>query len=97
MAVGLTQPLTENGTTNLPGGKGRPADWPARKTDNLTAMCEQIFKKKCGSLDISQPHGPKRSVTVISLPLFKHCVTCQETVTNKQTMSAYVLLKTEKP
>jgi hypothetical protein len=38
MALGSTQPLTEMNTTNLPGGKGRPA----RKADNLTAICERI-------------------------------------------------------
>jgi hypothetical protein len=34
-------------------GKGRPA----RRTDNLTAICESI-SRKCGSLDVSQPRGP---------------------------------------
>jgi hypothetical protein len=38
MALGSTQPLTEMSTRNLPGGKGRPA----RKADNLTAVCEPI-------------------------------------------------------
>jgi hypothetical protein len=38
MALGLTQPLTEMSTRNLPGGKGRPE----RKPDNLTAICEPI-------------------------------------------------------
>jgi hypothetical protein len=38
MALGLTQPLTEMSTENLPGGKGRLA----RKADNLTAICEPI-------------------------------------------------------
>jgi hypothetical protein len=38
MALGLTQSLTEMSTKNLPGGKGRPA----RKADNLTAICEPI-------------------------------------------------------
>jgi hypothetical protein len=38
MALGSTQPLTEMSTRNLPGGKGRPA----RKADNLTAICEAI-------------------------------------------------------
>jgi hypothetical protein len=41
MALGSTQPLTEMSTRNLPGGKGRPA----RKADNLTAMCEPIVYK----------------------------------------------------
>jgi hypothetical protein len=38
MALGSTQPQTEMSTRNLPGGKG----WPARKVDNLTAICEPI-------------------------------------------------------
>jgi hypothetical protein len=36
MAVGSTQPLTEMGTGNIPGGKARPM----LKADNLTAICE---------------------------------------------------------
>jgi hypothetical protein len=39
MAQGSTQPLTEMSTSNLSGGKGRPA----RGADNLTAICEPIF------------------------------------------------------
>jgi hypothetical protein len=39
MALGSTQPVTEMSTRNLPEGKGRPA----RKADNLTAICEPIF------------------------------------------------------
>jgi hypothetical protein len=38
MALGSTHPLTEMSTRNLPGGKGRPA----RKADNLTAICVLI-------------------------------------------------------
>jgi hypothetical protein len=38
MALGSTQPLTEMSTGNLSGGKGRPA----RKADNLAAICEPI-------------------------------------------------------
>jgi hypothetical protein len=57
MALGSTQPLTEMSTRNLPGGKGRPA----READNLTAIC--------GSLDVSQPYCPSRSLTGIALPL----------------------------
>jgi hypothetical protein len=37
-ALGSTQPLIEMTTKNLPGGKERPA----RKADNLTAICEPI-------------------------------------------------------
>jgi hypothetical protein len=39
MALGSTHPVTEMSTRKIPGGKGRPA----RKADNLTAICEQIF------------------------------------------------------
>jgi hypothetical protein len=38
MVLGLTQPVAEMSTRNLPAGKGRPA----RKADNLTAICEPI-------------------------------------------------------
>jgi hypothetical protein len=38
MVMGSTQPLTEISTRNIPGDKGRPA----RKADNLTAICEPI-------------------------------------------------------
>jgi hypothetical protein len=38
MALGLTQPLTKMSTRNLPGGKKRPA----RRADNLAAICEPI-------------------------------------------------------
>jgi hypothetical protein len=37
MALGSTRPLTEMSTTNIPRGKGRPA----RKADNLAAICER--------------------------------------------------------
>jgi predicted neuraminidase len=38
MALRSTQALTEMSTRNLPGGKR----WPARKADNLTAICVPI-------------------------------------------------------
>jgi hypothetical protein len=41
MAMESTQPLTEMSTRNFPGGKGSPA----RKADNLTAICEPIVQK----------------------------------------------------
>jgi hypothetical protein len=39
MVLGSTQPLTEMNTRNFLWGKGRPA----RKADNLTAICEPII------------------------------------------------------
>jgi hypothetical protein len=39
MALGLTQPLTEMSTRNLPAGK---EVWQAREADNLTTICELI-------------------------------------------------------
>jgi hypothetical protein len=38
VALRSTQPLTEMGTRDLPGGKGQPA----LKADNLTDICEPI-------------------------------------------------------
>jgi hypothetical protein len=49
MALGSTQPLAEMSTRNLPGCKKRPA----RKADNLAAICESNVWK-CGSLNLSQ-------------------------------------------
>jgi hypothetical protein len=39
MALGLTQPVTEGCTWNLPGDKGRTV----HKADNLSAICEWII------------------------------------------------------
>jgi hypothetical protein len=51
MALGSIQLLIEMSTRKFPGGKGRPA----RKVENLTAICEPIVWI-CGSLDVSQPY-----------------------------------------
>jgi hypothetical protein len=57
MALGSTQPLTEMSTRNIPGDEGRPA----RKADNLTAICEPIVYKNVGASTSHSPmslHGP---------------------------------------
>jgi hypothetical protein len=45
MAQGLTRPLTEMSTRNLPdgGGGGGGKVRPARKADDPTALCNPIF------------------------------------------------------
>jgi hypothetical protein len=49
MALGSTQPLREMSTRNLRGDKGRPA----RKADNLTAVCEPTL-----NVGASTSHNP---------------------------------------
>jgi hypothetical protein len=51
MALGLTQPLTEMSTRNLPGGKERPA----LKADNLTAF---LWADCLKNVEASKSHKP---------------------------------------
>jgi hypothetical protein len=64
MVLGSTQPLT-----GVPGIFLGGKVWPASKADNLTAICESIVSRKCGSQDVSQLCGPSRPVTGIDLAL----------------------------
>jgi hypothetical protein len=53
MALGSTQTLTEMSTRNIPGGKGRPA----RKADNLAAICEPTVRENVGASTSHNPMG----------------------------------------
>jgi hypothetical protein len=61
MALVTIQPLTELSTRNPSSYKGPPA----RKDDNLTAICR--LSRICGSLAFSQLCGPLRPVAWTAL------------------------------
>jgi hypothetical protein len=72
----MTKPLTKMSTRSLPGGGGGGKGRPALKADKLTAICEPIVLRKCGSHDVSQPCGPSRPVTEIALPILSFYMKC---------------------
>jgi hypothetical protein len=53
MALGSTQLLTDMSTTNLHEGK----KWPARRTDNLAAICETNVLENVGASTSRNPKG----------------------------------------
>jgi hypothetical protein len=68
MVLGSIEPLTEMSTRNLPGGKDRPADRPARKADNHTAIYE---------LTVQKMWEPRRLTTVwTSMACYKDSFNC---------------------
>jgi hypothetical protein len=70
MALEMNQPLTEMSTRNLPGGKERPA----RKSDNLTVICELIVYKmsepRCLTTLWASTAGYRGSLTFILLRFY---------------------------
>jgi hypothetical protein len=66
MALGSTQPLTENSMRNLPGSKGRPTC----KTKNSPWYVSQL-SRKCGSLLQGQPNLNYKNKVCQQTPMWR--------------------------
>jgi hypothetical protein len=70
MTLGLTQPLTEMSTRNLPVGKAQSV----RKANNLIAICVRMVYKMCDS-DTSECYEPPQPLIRIILSFYLPLIT----------------------
>jgi hypothetical protein len=95
MVLASTQHVTEMSTTNLPGGKG----WPANKADNLTAICEPTVKRMWESRRLttlwSSAACYRKSFTFFFYFKEKYCATIKKRMLFRETVAAYCENHTE--
>jgi hypothetical protein len=79
VVLGSTQPITEISIRNLPGDKARPA----RKSDNLTAICEPI---------VWNIRDPRRLTTIWASTAFYLTLNINRSETVFKVLSVFLVL-----
>jgi hypothetical protein len=87
MVLGLTQPLTEMSTRNLPGGKGRRV----HKADNLDDVCEPIVYNMWEPRRLTTL-WPPRPVTGIAINSCSHNYFSLSTSLFQSSLTKYALI-----